>query len=207
MRRGDWYVWTMRFPPQAVTRLEVAFIVNTNDASVLEGYNNKSWNAFIYLLESGSTWKPPIGRGSIYIQLMDGLTLDDIHGLQPAGRFVVDEEENVLIWKFDELTPSPSDNPILTYGGRLPEFNFAAEAYKHSEYYQTIEAWSPGQIDATSLSMREFGSPYDPGKSAGGFLVPLFFIVAAYGGPVLLGMAVFLLGWYLYKRWKRKKRA
>ncbi|MBK7409792.1 MAG: hypothetical protein IPL49_21265 [Saprospirales bacterium] len=204
---GNWYVWESRFNPGEITTLEVNFVVNTNDASVLEGYNKGHYNAFIYLLESGSTWKQPIGKGVIMIQLMDGLTIQDIHGLIPAGRFQVNEEANLLMWNFDQLTPTNQDNPIITYGKRREAFDFAAVLSNGAQdYYRTIHRMNSGQVANMALQPHDFGDPFDPGTSTGGVVVGILFFLSMFGIPLLLIIGVLILGVFLYRKFRKPSK-
>ena len=201
---ANWYVWESRFYPGEITTLEVNFVVNTNDASVLEGYNKGHYNAFIYLVESGSTWKQPIGKGTIMIQLMDGLTLQDVHGLNPVGRFQVNEAENLLVWSFDNLSPTNEDNPIITYGKRLEAFDFANVLSKGAQgYYRTIDSLNYSLVMNRTLEPHDFGDPFDPGTSAGGVFVGILFFLSVFGIPLLLIIGILLLGVFLYRKFRK----
>src|SRR5205085_12004918 len=83
----NWYTWENSFPPQDSTHITVYFIVNTNNTTVREGYNTDERNGFIYILETGATWKQPIREGEIKIQLMNDLELEDIEGISPDSIF------------------------------------------------------------------------------------------------------------------------
>ena len=203
---SEWYVWEARFLPGEITTLEVQFMVNTNDASVLEGYDHGNFNAFIYLLESGSTWKQPIGKGTIMIQLMDGLTLKDIRGVTPAGRFLVNEAKNVLVWKFENLSPSAADNPVITYGKTVGDFQFSQFLLqKEKIYYPAIHAMNHQEILGLDLQPREFGDPYDPGTSSGAMTIGIFMFLLTFGIPLLLILLAVGLGIFLYRRWKKRR--
>lgn len=165
---SEWYVWETHFSPGEITTLEVQFMVNTNDASVLEGYDRGNFNAFIYLLESGSTWKQPVGKGTIMIELMGGLTLKDIRGVAPDRRFLVNEARNVLVWRFENLEPSAADNPVITYGKRLEDFQFDQVLLdKEKIFFPSIEAMNHREILGLDLQPYEFGDPFDSGTSGG----------------------------------------
>jgi hypothetical protein len=205
--KDEWYVWPARFLPGDITTIEVDFIVNTNEASILEGYNRKSYNAFIYLIESGSTWKQPIGKGTILIQLMDGLTLDDIRGVSPSYEFLVNEEHNLLVWQFENLSPTAADNPVITYGEELVNNPFHTVKFKSDEYFRAIQAFNVAEALALDLQPREFGDPYDPGTSMGGITIGVFILLSVFGLPLLIVLVVLIIGIVLYRRWKRRKRS
>lgn len=44
----NWKVWQMQFAPNEIQKVEVYFIVNTNEARIRKGYNIEKRNAFIY---------------------------------------------------------------------------------------------------------------------------------------------------------------
>ncbi len=203
---SEWYVWENRFLPGEITTLEVQFMVNTNDATVLRGYDRGKFNAFIYLLESGSTWKQPIGKGAVMIQLMGGLTLEDIQGVGPAGRFLVDSARNILVWKFENLSPTSEDNPVITYGKRIEDFSFEKVLLEIDKvYYPAIEAMNHQEILASDLKPYEFGDPFDPGTRKGSWLFGTYFFLVAFGIPLLLIIVGIWLGIFLYRRYKAKR--
>lgn len=202
----EWYVWENHFLPGEITTLEVQFMVNTNDASVLRGYDRGKLNAFIYLLESGSTWKQPIGKGVLMVQLMGGLTLEDIHGVGPAGRFLVDSTGNFLVWKFENLSPTAYDNPMITYGKKIDDFSFEKVLLEKDKlYYPAIEAMNHQEILALELKPHEFGDPFDPGTRRGSWLFGTYFFLVSFGIPLLLIIAGIWLGIFLYRRYKAKR--
>lgn len=203
---SNWYLWETRFFPGEITTLEVDFIVNTNDASVLKGYDRGNFNAFIYLLESGSTWKQPIGKGVLMIQLMDGLTLHDIHGVAPAGRFQVNEAKNLLVLNFERLSPSGQDNPVITYGKRQDSFDFASVLSGGTQtYYRTIDSLNYGEVAKMELTPYEFGDPFNPGTSAGSTMVGILFVLSVYGLPLLLILGAIFLGYLVFRRWRKNR--
>lgn len=198
-----WYVWNAVFPPGAITTLEVDFIVNTNDAFILRGYDRRVANAFIYLIESGATWLQPIGKGTILVQMMGGLTLADINGAAPSDMFEANEAQNLLVWRFENLSPSAADNPVITYGKRLDDFDFAAVLARSSEYYRALGALSHQGLDTLSLEPHSFSDPFHVGSSVGSVMVGVGFFLAMFGVPLLLVLASLGMGWYFYRRWRR----
>ncbi len=97
MDENNWYAWVDTFRPKDTTIISVYFIVNTNNATIIEGYTNDANNAFIYLLETGAMWQQPILKGEVKIQLMDNLKIGDIRGITPASVFEVDNGRNMLV--------------------------------------------------------------------------------------------------------------
>lgn len=201
----DWYVWETTFSPGDITTIEVDFIVPANDARVLEGYSSRDVNAFIYLVESGATWKQPIGKGTIIIQMMDGLTLDDVKGIAPSDYFLANDSLHLLVWTFENLSPTGDDNPIITYGKRLEDFDFSAVLAKSDEYYRAIDQLSSSGAGDLEWSPREFGNPFDAGVSAGAAGISIVFFLAMYGLPILLLLFAILVGWYFFRRYKKGK--
>ena len=57
----------MDFLPEEIKKVEVFFIVSTNGGGIRKGYSLEHYNAFLYLLESGSVWKNPIEKGDFYM--------------------------------------------------------------------------------------------------------------------------------------------
>ncbi|MFK7808143.1 MAG: hypothetical protein AB8F74_10125, partial [Saprospiraceae bacterium] len=47
----NWYVWENNFPKGKTTKIEVYFLMDTNQASILQGYTKNYSNGFVYLLE------------------------------------------------------------------------------------------------------------------------------------------------------------
>ncbi len=201
----DWYVWNTTFLPGDITTLEVDFIVPTNGARVLEGYGSRDVNAFIYLVESGATWKQPIGKGTIMIQLMDGLTLDDVRGVEPPENFLANDSLRLLVWEFENLSPTGDDNPVITYGKPLENFDFSAVIAKSDEYYRAIDQLNSREVMNLSLEPRAFGNAFDAGVTAGAVAVGLMFYLAVYGIPILLVLVAIVVGILLYRRWKKNK--
>lgn len=83
----NWYIWNNIFSPEDTTVITVYFIVNTNNTSIRQGYTKDHFNGFIYVLETGSTWKQPIKSGEIRIQTMDDIITQDIKGIKPDSVF------------------------------------------------------------------------------------------------------------------------
>lgn len=202
---SDWYVWESTFLPGDITTLEVDFIVPTNGARVLEGYSSRDVNAFIYLVESGATWKQPIGKGTIMVQMMDGLTLDDVRGVGPPEYFLANDSLRLMVWSFEDLSPTGDDNPIITYGKTLENFDFSAVLAKSDDYYRAIDQLNSREVMNLSLEPRDFGNPFDAGVSAGAVAVGAMFFLAVYGIPILLALVAVVVGILLYRRWKKNK--
>jgi hypothetical protein len=201
----DWYVWETTFLPGDITTLEVDFIVPTNGARVLEGYSSRDVNAFIYLVESGATWKQPIGKGTIMVQLMDGLTLDDVRGVGPPEYFLANDSLRLMVWSFEDLSPTGDDNPVITYGKPVEDFDFSAVIAKSDEYYRAIDQLNHREAMNLSLEPRDFGNPFDAGVTPGAVAVSTVFFLAVYGIPILLILIAIVVGVVVYRRWQKRK--
>ena len=201
----DWYIWETTFLPKSVTKIEVWFIVNTNESLVRQGYNNKNYNGFIYVLETGSIWKNPIEKGRIFIQFKDDITLDEIYGIKPDSIFGVSETENTLLYDFSNLTPGFDDNIVITYGSWVENFNWEKVIEKYEEYYTEIDKTSNIKIYKSDFEITEFDDPYEIGSTWWGSLLMflLFFII--YGIPILVVLTIVIVI-IVVARKKRKKK-
>jgi len=200
---SNWYVWVNEFPPRQSTLIEVYFLVNTNNSYILEGYSKDRFNAFIYLLETGANWKQPIGEGSVFVQLMDGLELIDVKGASPESIFSFNESEKLLRYDFKNLSPSYQDNVILTYANRIEDFDFAATTQKFSAYFDAIEKLSASEQNGLEFLAVNFPEAFEVQSSNWGLRIGMFLII--FGPPILL---ILLVGIVLYAviRWWRRKR-
>ncbi|MCC6550649.1 MAG: hypothetical protein IT279_11325 [Ignavibacteriaceae bacterium] len=112
-QHDNWYVWESSFPPgQSV--VTVYYLTDNSFGRIREGYNNQKANLFSYILETGKTWGGTIGKGTVTLYLMDGLTEDDIEGITPAAEFAWNGK-NILQRRFENLNPSPGDNLLIRY--------------------------------------------------------------------------------------------
>ena len=197
---NNWYVWSMEFKPADITKIEVYFLVNTNDAKVSLGYSKESYNGFVYILESGATWKPPIGEGTIMIQLKDGLGKNDVHGISPDSAFHYDENSQILLYQFQNLEPTNEDNIALTYSERIADFPFEQIVNKADDYFAEIEQLSQISLEQGNYIPVDFGSPFDISSVNA---VSVFFFVVVFVIPLLLVLGV---GFVIYQVVKRRRR-
>jgi hypothetical protein len=193
----NWYLWEACFNPDTVTLIEVYFIVNTNDATVRKGYSKSQLNGFIYLLESGASWKPPIGNGKILIQLMDNMGLDDIHGAIPDSAFRYDEKSKILKMEFQDLIPTAEDNIVITYNEKNPNFDFSAVLAQKDNFYGTIDELSTRELTEKDFIPMKFNDPYEIASDFGWGGNSNFWVITL---PILL---VALFGVLLIRRVKR----
>jgi len=196
----NWYVWWNDFPPKDTTELTVYFIVNTSEAKLNRGYAKDHVNGFVYLLESGSTWKQPIKSGEIILQIMPEVSMKSIRGIYPDSIFLFDSAEQMFWMSFEDLSPGPDDNIILTYEKEKDSFNFASAVAKADELFAKVGILEFMWLNTRQLSIEKFGDPFEV-RSVDGFSRALqiaFFAVIAV--PTLL------LAWLIYVVYRRIKR-
>jgi hypothetical protein len=155
--KNDWYIWENHFPAGDTVHVQVYFIVNTNNARYYEKSGSRRLNAFIYLLESGASWKKPIEKGEIRIELQGGLTLDDIMGLEPQYGFLQNDEK--LLWKFEHLSPTLNDNIVLTHKAPEGDFDFEDIIRRKDEYFAEVQQCSRGELDPNNFQPVDFELP------------------------------------------------
>lgn len=194
----NWYVWESVFPPNAGTEISVYFMVNTNNAKITEGYARDSHNAFIYILESGRIWRQPIEEAVFKVQLMDGLTVEDIHGISKSINFNLAPDRNLLLGRKRSFTPMPEDNVVINYGQHRKDFDFTGEVAKSANYFSAIEQLSQLTVAETTLEAYEEGDPYTVKQI--GFLSWLWGLIII---PILLLVGS---GYWLYRILRSRKR-
>jgi len=184
----NWYVWDNIFTPSDTTLITVYFIVNTNNTIIRKGYNKDHNNGFIYLLETGATWKQPIVEGEIRIKLMNGLSIGDIKGLSPDSLFMSDSKTETLLKRFQNLSPSAKNNIIITYTENLDDFNFNDVLNKQDDLLRNINRFSSLQINESELVPRKFGDPFE--VSSTNWLISILMSLLFAGGPFILLIGV-----------------
>ncbi|MGK0390505.1 MAG: hypothetical protein ACI94Y_003258 [Maribacter sp.] len=193
-----WYTWNSIYKPNGITKIEVYFILKTNKASVRQDYNGQDYNSFIYVLETGATWKLPIREGTITIQLMDGLTSKYIQGIYPNSIFKINQEKNILSYIFEDLEPTNQDNIAITYYKKNEDFNFRDVVKKSDIYFNEINDFSKKRID-DNLTTITFDSPFDIPDITGKVLGGIFF-----GGIALFVVFISLIVYFIVRLIKRK---
>lgn len=186
----NWYVWTNEFPSKDTTQITIYFIVNTNHSYVRRGYKKSHANGFIYLLESGSTWKQPLGKGDIYLQIMPGLLPKSIHGLLPDSVWNVCETHNLLKYSFENLFVSQNDNIVLVYGREVKEFDFSEIVKMAGNLYQEVDSLQT--ITKSNLDYTPVYFP-DPHKFTKNSSPGVFTILTTGGIAVFFGLFVLLV--------------
>jgi len=203
---GDnWMVWQMAFSPEESQSVDVYFIVNTNEAGIRNGYNNERRNAFIYLLESGSVWHQPIEQGSFHIQLMDGLTPEDIKGLSPGFGFRHNETHRLFVGEKTNFSPTPKDNLVVTYHKRNDTFSFDRILVHSEELFSAIDELSAEMLDTLSYTDTKIGDPYDVESTFLGGLPGLLTLFVSFAPLLIVVLAVAIAIWAVVK-WIRIKK-
>jgi hypothetical protein len=202
MDENNWYVWENSFKPKDTTTIVVYFVVNTNNASVRQGYTVENNNGFIYLLETGATWKQPILKGEIRIRLMDDLQIKDIRGLSPMSSFGVNNDDKILVYRFSNLSPTLEDNIVMTYTPNIEHFDFSYVSQKRQVLFGSIDTCSNTAIDETKLATQTFKNPYEVRK------VNLFSLVGLLGVILVsvLGLVVVIWLFRLLIRFLKAQR-
>jgi len=203
---SDWYIWETTFLPKSVTKIEVWFIVNTNESLIRLGYNKKTWNGFIYVLETGSIWKNPIEKGRVFIQLKNDITIDNIHGIKPDNIFGVHETQKTMVYDFSNLTPGFDDNIIITYGSWVENFNWGKIIEKYEEYYTEIDKSSKIEIKKNDFKLKEFDDPYEIGSIWWGSLLMFLFLFVIYGIPILIVLTIVIIIIVVVRKKRKKKK-
>lgn len=202
----NWELWSMSFEKAEVQKVEVYFLVVTNEAAVSKGYARESYNSFIYLLESGSVWKQPIEKASFYIQLMDQLKLNSIHGLSSNFDFKFNPEYSILKGQKEQFSPNFDDNLIVTYSKKNEHFDFHSIHSKSEKYFSALDKLSSSDFSFLSFENVEIPEPFDLTSSDGGFFNMLLFFAAVFGPFILLGGFFLFIIIVLIKQYRRKRK-
>lgn len=185
----NWYVWKINFPPEKITTFTVYFLVNTNNANVLQGYNSDDRNAFIYLIETGSLWKSPIEKGNFYVELKDNISINDIKIAAPVE---VSLHQNILHFSMEDYGKTPDKNFVATYGSKNENFNFTEITLKSEDYFSSINDFSKRDFNTLKFIKTEFENPYEV-FGIGGYLVSSIYFLFIYGIPILGLIALFFI--------------
>lgn len=134
--KEKWYEWSSTFKPNSITKIFVYYLVDTSNAILREGYDTSSDFGFSYILETGKTWKGDIEKGTIYIKLMDNLTIDDIYGILP-NNFLYSNQD--LIYSFKNLEPEPQNNIVIRYKKNSKDINLDLHEKEAKIHFQNID--------------------------------------------------------------------
>ena len=201
----NWKVWQMQFAPNEIQKVEVYFIVNTNEARIRKGYNIEKRNAFIYLLESGSVWKKNIEKGEFYIQLMDGLTPENVQGISNGFGFKFNTQYQIFAGQKINFSPTPKDNLIINYSQFNENFSFENVIKQTNELFAKIDQMSQLSFESLTYSNIVLGNPYEVESTIEGALpglITLFVIFA----PFLIGVIGIGIAVWVIIKWIRLKK-
>jgi hypothetical protein len=199
----NWYVWEVLFPPNKITEFTVYFLVNTNNARILEGYNSDKKNAFIYLIETGSLWKSPIEKGNFYTQFKDDISIDNVKASTPT-KFFFNEDNSTLKFTLLDYGKTPDPNFVITYGETLENFNFKEITKKSDSYFNAIDVFSNEKLDPLSFDEIELPNAYKVG-GLGNVTIGFIFYLTIYGIPILLAILAIIILRFAYKKLIKKK--
>ncbi|WP_299011189.1 hypothetical protein [uncultured Tenacibaculum sp.] len=202
----NWKVWNMEFTPNELQKVEVYFIVNTNNARVKKGYESESKNAFIYLLESGSVWKNPIKHGDFYIELMDGLNDSDIKGLSSGFDFRYNETHKLYTGTKTNFSPTPKDNLVITYHQKEEAFSFENILLEAENLFITVDKLAILPLNNLTYNPIEIKSPYDVKDSYWISFPTLLVLFVTYSPIIIISILFIIIIWATIKWLKIKRR-
>lgn len=139
-REENWYVWESFFPAGETTVIEVYYLLPTNEASLLKGYDRSNENGFSYVLETGSTWGGVIDTGCVRVYLMDGVKFSSLIGVYPS-RMSFNDEENSLNLMLTGYKPRSSDNIVIRYGKRIRDFDFSTVTSRVKDLFSLADTF------------------------------------------------------------------
>lgn len=157
----DWFIWTNEFAPKDTTIINIYFLVKTEGANIREGYATEDINGFIYLLESGATWKPPIIHGKVQISLDESVSFRKIRGIHPDTIYKWDEENQLLLYEFQDLKPTSDNNLVITYKGKKTKVKFEDAVKDYESIFLDLDEIEHIKIDGSRLVDKKFKSPFN----------------------------------------------
>lgn len=203
---GDnWKVWQMEFLPDETKTVQVYFIVNTNNGTVSKGYNRERKNAFIYLLESGSVWKKPIEKGNFYVQLVDGLTAENVQGISQGFGFKLNPAQRIFAGTKTDFSPTPKDNLVVTYYEHNETFAFEKIVTQADELFAKIDEMSQLPLETFTYTAVQTGDPYEVESTFSGYLPMLLTLFVIYA-PFIIGFIVVVIIIWAIIKWRRIRR-
>lgn len=192
--QGNWHLWRTEFHADTITEVTVYFIINTNAASALKGYDKEYSNGLVYLLESGKHWAGVIEQGDFLIHLRDELREQDITGILPSEGWRFSPQKRVLLFTAKNFEPEPENNLVLRYGKRLKEFDLSRQALSRADdLYQELDELASLPVKSLTLL------PFKPTRNlfdVSVFPGTRFYIWATLLGGIILGVLVI---WGLWK--------
>ena len=201
----NWKVWQMLFAPNEIQKVEVYFIVNTNEARIRKGYNIEKRNAFIYLLESGNVWKDNIEKGEFYIQLMNGLTPENIQGISEGFGFKFNTQYQIFAGQKTNFTPTPKDNLIINYSEFNENFSFENAIKQTKELFVKIDQMSQLSFESLTYSNIVLGNPYEVESTIEGTLPRLLTLFVIFA-PFIIGCIGIGIAIWVIVKWIRLKK-
>ncbi|MGB0890703.1 MAG: hypothetical protein ACPGUU_00030 [Flavobacteriaceae bacterium] len=197
----NWYVWNIKYPPKKITKFTVYFLVNTNNAQIINGYNKDYKNAFIYLIETGFLWKSPIEKGEFYTELKEDFFVKNLRGNAPTT-LQINNDKNILQFVMTNYGKSPDNNFILTYGEEIPNFNFKQVTKKSDSLFSVINDFSKTNFNDLSFNNINLKSPYKTDSKSGN-TVGFLYLLLYYGIPILIIVFTIVLFIWLFKKFKQ----
>lgn len=204
----NWKVWQMNFSPNEIQRVAVYFIVNTNEARIRKGYDIEKRNAFIYLLESGSVWKDKIEKGEFYIQLMNGLTPENVHGISEGFGFKFNSQYQIFAGQKTYFSPTPKDNLIINYSEFNENFSFENAIKQTNELFAKIDQMGQLSYESLTYSTIKLGNPYEVESTIEGAfpkLLSSFVNITPFLITFIL-LTIFIWAFVKWRKIKTKKR-
>ncbi len=194
----NWFVWQAALFPDSLNVIQVWFLVETNFASLREGYNKLSGQAFSYILETGKAWNGNIGEGEIKIQLMDGLKEGDVFGIFPKSAFK--SNGNVkFIKKFTALEPGPQDNIVIRYSTPVDGFDIEKVLTQSQTLFDAVDLMSAEKWEESEFQVFE-NSDFEIPQT----LQTFFWIAVIIGFLIFIAFASVLF-YVVFKLIKKKK--
>lgn len=196
----NWLVWEMDFLPEETKMVEVYFLVETNNGKITKGYSADRYNAFIYLLESGSVWKQPIEKGEFFVQMMQGLKEKDVQGLSSGFRFLWNKNLTMAKGSKSNFSPTALDNLIITYAEGIEDFNFVRIIMQKEKWYRSIDQFSVNVEKENFTQKMAEKDPYKVSDSWWSYL-PILIMALFIIFPVI---AISFLLFFLFKKFRKK---
>lgn len=205
LNSNNWHIWDLNFKANESAQIEVYFLVNTNDAKIVKGYNSSRYNAFIYLFESGKTWTKNIEKAKLAIQLMEEIQLKDIKGLANYFPLSWNENSKILYGETTNFSPTENDNFILSYDQKIENFDFQEILANKETYLEEMAAFPLSSINFQTQNIQEFKDPFEPEKSLLAY-IPLFLIYLVLISPYIFGFLGLILIFYIVKKLLKKNK-
>lgn len=202
-KSDNWYVWNNTFPKNATTKIVVYFLMDTNQAQVLQGYTKDYSNGFVYLLETGAIWKQPIIKGEIRIQAKDDLQIKKFRGVFPQDFLSINSSQQILQGQFTNLSPMAENNIAISYGKKLENFDFKNILESQAKYFLDVDELSTRDLSALEFTPHNFNDPFvipafDGIRPTGFFswITLIFYFIVALISTLVLR--------FIYKRFLKK---